>query len=117
MKLDPQTIKNLLDAGGDIKLPYKSKVGEWYEQALLTNPTHCSGYAVMTPNDGLQEYDTFEEAWARFSPLFNNIGLLQFRVMEAHPEVDGTMSDEDAAEAIEKILETNRKDFMITIED
>jgi hypothetical protein len=98
-----KTVKELIEHGATIKLPYKKELLDWYSEIALLKDDDI--YVVMVPyaRPVFNDFKTFEKAYEYFLSFKYNIGILQMMILKENPELDDVeYQEEEYKKAIEK---------------
>lgn len=101
-------LKQLVDLGVSLEIPYKSKLQEWYSPRGISLTYFCKKYRVCFGGDLITSKDDFEKVYLYFVRCCNNIGAVQKRVQEEYqneldPEIDWDKIKELVMEEMKKI--------------
>ncbi len=112
-------VKEFIDQGGSISIPYKKRLLDWYDdhglsltKARTIKPdfTGWAGikYCVRSQSIADLKFDTFEEAWEEFKKYKYNIGAMQALVSQDNPGWDDV---ESFADEYRKAIKKKRAEF------
>ncbi len=84
MNLSKESVREIVDSGCTISLPYKEKIDNWF-----TNIELCKrGSRYMILGEIYISKKEFDDIWVEFSKFFDNIGMIQYEVVEKTPLLD-----------------------------
>jgi len=93
MNLSKEAVKEVVDSGCTISLPYKVKIDDYFSEIKLNGD---SSYYNIIGAGGVHFFNkTFDEIWVEFSKFFNNIGIIFKEIVVENPDLCLDCSSED----------------------
>ena len=90
MNLSKEAVREIVDSGCTISLPYKEKIDDYFNNIELWK----RGSRYVISGEMYIPKKTFDEIWVEFSKFFDNIGIIQKEIVENNQLLDADDFDE-----------------------
>lgn len=100
--------KEFVDLGGTLTIPYKENLENWYSYITLNEIGGV--YVLIGGPFRAENYDSFESAFEAFEKCFDNIGIIQRKIMAKHPELEFDRTEDENFIKLKKLVEQYKKE-------
>lgn len=90
--IDKESLKNVLDNGASVKIPYKECLDEWFSDVTIFK--NYNTYTIFGINTVHNEFKNFDDAYLCFKKYSINLGIVQKYVQENYTNLDPENEDD-----------------------